>query len=325
MRALYLECSAGVSGDMLVGALLDLGASQEALKKAVDSIKAEGFSYKITRVKKAGIDCCDFAVLLDSEHENHDHDMAYLHGLTEGQGEPAVPGHERFLEHYSHAAGGHGRAPGRSEGQLDAQPVSPCHAHQQGFCLEHHHHPDKSHPSGKHHHAHQHRGIRDIAAILDAAQMSEKSRATAFKIFDILAEAEAKAHAVTKEEVHFHEVGAVDSIVDVVAIAVCLDSLSFDEVIVTGMSEGTGLIRCQHGVLPVPVPATLNIAQKYGIKLRPLGVLGEFVTPTGAAAVAAARTQDKLPEEFKILAVGLGAGKRQYAVASILRAMLIEN
>lgn len=319
MRALYLECSAGVSGDMLVGALLDLGASQEALKKAVDSIKAEGFSYKITRVKKAGIDCCDFAVLLDSEHENHDHDMAYLHGFTQGQGELPAPDSVRFLEqHHSH-----GCEAGKGEGQGNARAASPCQAHRHDLCPGHHLHQE--HCSGEHHHTHQHRGIKEITAILDAAQMSEKSRATAFKIFAILAEAEAKAHAVAKEDVHFHEVGAVDSIVDIVAIAVCLDSLSYDEVIVTGLSEGTGLIRCQHGVLPVPVPATLNIAQKYGIKLRPLGALGEFVTPTGAAAVAAVRTQDKLPEEFKILAVGLGAGKRQYAVASILRAMLIEN
>lgn len=321
MQALYLECSAGVSGDMLVGALLDLGASQEALKKAVDSIKAEGFSYKITRVKKAGIDCCDFAVLLDSEHENYDHDMAYLHGFTQSQGELPAPDSVRFLEqHHSH-----GREAGKGEGQGNARAASPCQAHRHDLCPGHHHHLHQEHCSGEHHHAHQHRGIKEITAILDAAQMSEKSKATAFKIFAILAEAEAKAHAVAKEDVHFHEVGAVDSIVDIVAIAVCLDSLSFDEVIVTGLSEGTGLIRCQHGVLPIPVPATLNIAQKYGIKLRPLGALGEFVTPTGAAAVAAVRTRDKLPEEFKILAVGLGAGKRQYAVASILRAMLIEN
>lgn len=324
MRALYLECSAGISGDMLVGALLDLGANQEALKKALGSIKAEGFSYKITRVKKAGIDCCDFAVLLDPEHENHDHDMAYLHGFTQGQGKLPAPEPARFLEqHHSHEAGGHGCEAGKGEEQENTQAASPCQAHRHDLCPGRHHHQE--HCGGEHHHAHQHRGIKEITAILDAAQMSEKSRATAFKIFDILAEAEAKAHAVAKEDVHFHEVGAVDSIVDIAAIAVCLDSLSYDEVIVTGLSEGTGLIRCQHGVLPVPVPATLNIVQKYGIKLRPLGALGEFVTPTGAAAVAAVRTQDKLPEEFKILAVGLGAGKRQYAVASILRAMLIEN
>lgn len=323
MRALYLECAAGVSGDMLVAALLDLGASQEALKRALDSVKAEGFSYEITRAKKAGIDCCDFAVLLDSEHENHDHDMAYLHGLSRRE-DVATKAFEH--EHcccgrhrHDHEEIFHAR-----EEEAEAS-AAPCHAHDHDHAG--HQHSGEAGPShcGQHRHAHRHRGLKEIAEILNEARMSEKSRALAFKVFDILAEAEAEAHAVAKEDVHFHEVGAIDSIADIVAIAVCLDTLSFDEVIVTGLSEGSGTVRCQHGVLPVPVPATLNIVRKYGIRLRPLGVEGEFVTPTGAAAVAAIRTRDTLPKEFKVSALGLGAGKRSYAVASVLRAMLIES
>ena len=124
---------------------------------------------------------------------------------------------------------------------------------------------------------------------------------------------------------HFHEVGAIDSIVDIVAIAVCADSLDVENVIVPELCEGRGTVRCQHGVLPVPVPATANIMQRFGFNVRLLPVQGEFVTPTGAAAVAALMTTDELPQSFKILGIGLGAGKRQYERPSILRALLIED
>ena len=155
--------------------------------------------------------------------------------------------------------------------------------------------------------------------------MSAAAKALALKIFDIIADAEATAHAVEKNAVHFHEVGAIDSIVDIVAIAVCADSLGVENVIVPELCEGRGTVRCQHGVLPVPVPATANIMQRFGFNVRLLPVQGEFVTPTGAAAAAALMTTDELPQSFKILSIGLGAGKRQYERPSILRALLIED
>lgn len=272
MKSLYLECNAGISGDMLVAALLDIGADKETLDKALKSIPDAGFNYKISRVQKAGVECCDFDVILDSEHENHDHDMTFLHGHSD----------------------------------TDAQ-----------ACEHHVHH--------EHHHHHEHRGLKEIIKIIDAVSMSDKARSLALKIFDILADAEGKAHAVSKEKVHFHEVGAIDSIVDIVAIAVCVDNLGIENVIVPELCEGKGTVRCQHGVLPVPVPATANIMQKYGFNVHLLPVQGEFVTPTGAAAAAALMTSDKLPEKFKLLAVGLGAGKRCYEHPSILRIMLIEH
>ena len=268
MKSLYLECNAGISGDMLVAALLDLGADKEVLDKALQSIPAKGFEYKISRVSKAGVDCCDFDVILDEEHANHDHDMAFLHG----NGDAVVHSHEH----------------------------------------EHHHH-------------HEHRGLQEVIAIIDATDMSAAAKELALNIFDIIADAEAKAHAVEKNAVHFHEVGAIDSIVDIVAIAVCADSLGVENVIVPELCEGRGTVRCQHGVLPVPVPATANIMQRFGFNVRLLPVQGEFVTPTGAAAAAALMTTDELPQSFKILGIGLGAGKRQYERPSILRALMIED
>ena len=127
------------------------------------------------------------------------------------------------------------------------------------------------------------------------------------------------------DQVHFHEVGAVDSIVDIVAAAVCLDDLGIGDVVITGLVEGCGTVRCQHGVLPIPVPAVANIVANEGLLISISSVRGELVTPTGAAIAAAVRTKSALPERFVIKKVGIGAGKRSYERPSLVRAMLIEE
>ena len=123
---------------------------------------------------------------------------------------------------------------------------------------------------------------------------------------------------------HFHEVGAIDSIVDIVAAAVCFDDLGIRNVAVTEIAEGCGTVRCQHGILQVPVPAVANIAKAHRLPMRFTSRKGELVTPTGAAIAAALMTQEELPERFVIAKTGLGAGKREYEIPSILRAMIIE-
>lgn len=279
-KTLYLECYCGISGDMTVAALLDLGADKEVLERALDSLLLKGVTIEISRVKKAGLDVCDFNVKLEAGHENHDHDMEYLYGHLHGGGEH---GHEEH-SHGSHSHEGHGH-----EG----------------------------------HHHHEHRGLAEITEIIAGADISDRAKQTAGKIFQILAEAEAKAHGVPKEQVHFHEVGAVDSIVDIVAAAVCLDNLDITEVIVPLVCEGRGSVRCQHGILPVPVPAVADIVQRYHLPLQITAVEGELVTPTGAAILAAIGTSSVLPEKFVIERSGTGAGKRSYERPSLLRAMLI--
>lgn len=292
-RSLYLECYSGISGDMTVAALLDLGADKEELLSVLQSLAVPGFQVEISRVKKAGIDACDFRVVLDGEHENHDHDMAYLHGHEEKESGHA---HVRSLEHnHEHS-----------------------HENDHEYDQEHDHSHDHNHG-----HSHEHRGIREIRQIIEQAKMTEGARSLALKIFTILAEAESKAHNVPVEEVHFHEVGAVDSIVDIVAVAVCLDQLKVDQVIIPFLCEGHGTVRCQHGILPVPVPATANIMQAYGLPVRFMEAYGEFVTPTGAAIAAAVTTSVKLPKQFVVEKIGIGAGKREYERPGILRAMLI--
>ena len=286
-KTLYLECESGISGDMTVAALLDLGVDQQVLKKALASLPVQGFDIRISRVKKSGLDACDFDVVLDKEHENHDHDMEYLHGHTHA--------HNHGTEHMH----------GHDVHNYDAE-----------YIHEHHGADDM--------HEHEHRSFADILQIIESSSLTERAKKTSADIFSVLADAEAKAHGVPKNQVHFHEVGAVDSIVDILSAAVCLDNLDIDQVIVTELSEGRGTIRCQHGILPIPVPAVANIVQANHLRLKLTQVEGELVTPTGAAIVAAVRTSDKLPESFFIEKTGLGAGKREYACAGILRAMLLE-
>lgn len=263
-QTLYLECCSGISGDMTVAALLDLGADPAVLERGIASLGIDGYKLCISRVKKSGIDACDFAVLLDPEHENHDHDMEYLHGF----------GHEHAHEHIQE---------------------------------------------------HTHRGLREILGIIQSADITEKARETAERIFRILAEAEAKAHGTEIEQVHFHEVGAVDSIVDIVGAAICFDNLQADRIIVKELYEGQGCIRCQHGIIPVPVPAVINIVQQQKLSLHITNVQGELVTPTGVAIAAAVRTSDKLPDTFTVKKVGIGAGKRDYGTPGYLRVMLISE
>ena len=295
-KTLYLECYSGISGDMTVAALLDLGADREVLEKTLGSLGVDGFRTEITRVKKSGLDACDFAVILDEAHENHDHDMEYLHGhLYERHG------HDHG-EHHEHSHSEHNE-------------------HHHG--AEHHHAHEHRHGEEPHAHHHEHRGMKEIRETLLSSSMTDRAREIALSVFEILAAAEAKAHGVPADQVHFHEVGAVDSIVDVAAAAVCLDNLDVTEVIVPKLCEGTGTVRCQHGILPVPVPAVANIVKQNHLNLQITNVEGELVTPTGAAIAAAVRTSDVLPDRFTIEKTGLGAGKRQYACPGFLRAMII--
>ena len=166
--------------------------------------------------------------------------------------------------------------------------------------------------------------MKEVREILAALDMTDGARALALKIFNILAQAEARAHGTTVEEVHFHEVGAIDSIVDIVSAAICFDDLCITDVVFPSIIEGSGTVRCQHGILPVPVPAVVNIAQAHALPLKITQRKGELVTPTGAAFAAAVMTGTALPERFTIARVGLGAGKREYEIPSILRAMLLE-
>ena len=281
-KILYLECNSGISGDMTVGALLDLGADKQALTKALQSLGVDGYHLHFGRTRKCGLDAYDFDVHL--ENEGHDHKWDHNHDHTHDQDHEYDHNHDHDNDH----------------------------SHSQGH--------DHSH---KHDQSQIHRNLQDIYTIIDRLDSNGRVKAMAKRMFDIVAEAESKAHGIPMEKVHFHEVGAIDSIVDIIGVAVCVDSLGVDEIVVSPLAEGYGSVRCQHGVIPVPVPATTNIVSAHGLKLRLTDNEGEMVTPTGAAIAAALGTRKNLPSSFQILKTGLGAGKKDFKQANVLRAMLL--
>ncbi len=249
---LYFECNSGISGDMSVGALLDLGADKDVLEKALASMKLDNeFQYKITKQMVNAISTTDFDVILP-EHKHHEHNHEHNH--------------------------------------------------------EHHH---------------EHRNLNDVNEIIDKAEISENAKNLAKKIFKIVAEAESKVHNKDISEIHFHEIGAIDSIVDIVSFAVLYDNLRPEKVYFSTLTEGQGTVTCQHGELSVPVPAVCEIVSKYEIPIKITNNQGEMITPTGAAIVASLYTGESLPEEFVIQKVGYGRGKRPYK-NPILRVMKIK-
>ena len=303
---LYLECYSGISGDMTVAALLDLGADQQVLLEGLESLNLPGYQLKIGRVKKNGIDACDFDVILDEPEHHHDHDHEHHHEHDHE--------HHHDHEHEHHHDHDHDHD----------------HEHHHDHDHEHHHHHDHEHHHDHdhehhHHHDHVHRNIGDIFAIIDQSKISDRAKQTAKDIFRIIAAAESKAHGIAEDQVHFHEVGAVDSIVDIVSAAICLDNLDITEAVVSDLYEGCGYVHCQHGLMPVPVPAVVNIAADNALRLRLTQTRGEMITPTGAAIAAYLSKGGKLPESFVIEKIGLGAGKKDFATANILRAFLIRD
>ena len=275
-KTLYLECFSGISGDMTVAALLDLGADKNVLLHALESLNIQGFKIRIGRTIKCGIDACDFDVILDSEVK-HSHN------------------HTKPVTKKSVSSSSFKMSPG-VKAKVSVQV-----------------------------HSHEHRNLQDINRIIDNSGITPTAKRMAKKIFEVVAIAEAKAHGLGINDVHFHEVGAVDSIVDIVAVAVCIDNLAINDVIVSEMYEGTGHVRCQHGILPVPVPAVLNILSSNSLPIKITDTVGEMITPTGAAIAAALRTKEGLPDKYTIKGIGLGAGKKDFPKANVLRAYLIEE
>lgn len=300
MKYLYLDGSCGISGDMTVAALLDLGASREKLDAAINSMHLDGMHCHFGRGNSYSIAGATFEVHVHT-HEGHvsaDHVHPHEEGYVEHH-----HSHEECAEHH--------------------------HEHHHDHSHEHLH--DHEHSHEQHHHEHRH--LNDCYHILEHVAshgtLSENALAIAKKIFLIIAQAEAKAHGVAVEEVHFHEVGAIDSIVDIMAVAILVDDLqqtqNIDGVIVTGLNEGSGFVQTQHGMLPIPVPAVASIAETAGVALHITDTKGEMVTPTGIGVVAAIRTSETLPQSYKILKSGIGLGKRDFGRANFLRVQIIED
>lgn len=260
-RKLYLECYSGISGDMTVAALTDLGVEEAYLRQELAKLHLDGYEIKISRTKKNQITAADFDVILKEDGEMHGH---------------------------SHD----------------------------------HSHPGEGH---EHSHSHSHNSYKEISELISQSELNSRVKEMSLKIFHVIAEAEAKVHGMPVDQVHFHEVGAVDSIVDITAAAICLDKLGFDSILTSELWEGKGTTWCQHGRIPVPAPAVLEMMADHRIPVKFTPVEGEMITPTGAGIAAALTAERKLPERFVVEKVGVGAGKKDFPHANILRAMILNT
>ena len=303
---LYFEMYSGISGDMTIGALLDLGASREKLENAIKSLNITGYELSFSRTKKNGIDAYNFDVELhnhpDEEHHHHDEHEHHHDRPDHDEHEHHHDHHHHYHHHYEY------------EHHHDHHD----HHHRD----EHEHHHDHHH---HHEHSHEHRNLKDVYEIIDRGDFNDNIKNNAKKIFDIIANSESKAHNIDKNEVHFHEVGAIDSIIDIVGVSVLLDDLNVEEIYFSDLYDGKGYQKCAHGMMPVPVPAVLNIVNAHNLKLNIIDDIGEHITPTGAAIVANFNRGYKL-EDFTIKKIGLGAGNKDFAnTTNILRVMEIET
>lgn len=287
MKTLYLDCFSGISGDMLLGALVDAGVDGAALISELSKLNVEGYTLSFEKKAKSGIGGTDAHV--DLESDGHDH-----HHLEEEN-------HHHGHNHDEHTGG--------------------AHEHE-----DHGHAHDNNHNHNEQHEHHHHlsRNYADIKHIIESSNLSEKVKELSKKIFYEIAAAEAKVHMKPVDEVHFHEVGAVDSIVDIVGVCICLDMLGVDQVYVSELHDGKGFIRCQHGIIPVPVPAVMEMLKGSGIPLIQEDVNTELVTPTGfAIAKCVAESFGAMPP-MDISSVGYGFGKRETGRFNALRAVVGE-
>jgi uncharacterized protein (TIGR00299 family) protein len=245
-KILFFDCFAGISGDMTIGALLDLGVDQEQFIHEINKLQLHGYELEMNKSIKKGITGTSFHVHLT--HHHHDHE-------------------------------------------------------------DHHHH--------------DHRNLFDVEKIIDDSDVKDSVKVMSKNIFRLVAEAEAKIHGKSLDEVHFHEVGAIDSIIDIVGAAVCMDLLGVDEVYASPLHVGTGFVHCAHGVFPVPAPATLEILK--GVPIYNKGIETELVTPTGAAIVKALSEGFGDVPAMELHRIGYGLGKKDLDIPNVLRVYLGEK
>jgi pyridinium-3,5-bisthiocarboxylic acid mononucleotide nickel chelatase len=259
MNTLYLDLFSGVSGDMFLGALIDLGVEAARLETELAKLCVSGYHLHVGRETRGGMAGTRFAVHLEAEHHHHEH-KAHHHG-----------------EEHAHAPHEHGR------------------------------------------------NFSDIRRLIERSALSPWVRERSVAVFQRVADAEGKIHGLPAEQVHFHEVGALDSIVDIVGACLALDVLGRPRMLASAPVEGTGSVHCRHGRLPLPAPATLEILTARGIRLDQCDEPNELITPTGAALLAEFCEGFGTMNELKALKVGYGLGQRENKTRpNVLRAVLCE-
>ena len=319
MSTLYLEPFSGLSGDMLNALLLDLGADRKHLEEALKTISLDGYHLHVDRIAKSSIWGTDFDVHMehgekdhgiagDFDHHDHEHEHHHHHE------------HEHTHEHaHSHVHEEHTHAH--------------THEHSHSHEHDHDHHHEHTHDGHSHEHTHSHhhhhgevRGLKEIETIILSSGVSDFVKEKSLEVFRDIAQAEANVHQMPVEEIHFHEVGATDSIIDIMSFFILWETLDIDAVYSTAVTEGSGTITVAHGVMPVPVPAVMQLRLGTAIPFsQDFEIHTELVTPTGLALFKAIRPVFAQPSNLTATKVGYGFGKRDTGKFNALRGTLLEK
>ena len=305
MKTLYLDCSMGAAGDMLAAALLELLPEPDEFIRELNELQIPGVVFQRKTSVKCGIMGTGFSVIIHGEEEGCGHH--HSHGEEQhhhNHGEEEGCGH-----HYSYGEEQHHHNHGEEEG-----------------CGHHHSHGEEQHhhSHGEEHHHHTHNTLHDVEHIVrDHLTLPKRVQDNIMAVYRLIAEAESHVHGVPVSDIHFHEVGTMDAIADVTAVSMLIDRLAPDEIIVSPIHVGSGQVRCAHGILPVPAPATAYILQDvpvYGGEIR-----GELCTPTGAALLKHFAKDFASMPAMKVKKIGYGMGKKDFEAANCVRAMFGEK
>ncbi|MGG3562378.1 nickel pincer cofactor biosynthesis protein LarC [Neobacillus rhizosphaerae] len=293
MNILYLDCQSGISGDMTLSALIDLGADITYIREQLMKLPIDPFSLNVKQVDKKGMSAKQLD--LHFKEEVHVHD-AHLHDH----------GHHHHHEDHSHSHSGH------HHHHVD-------HSHTHGE--HHHHHGGHEHSHSEHHH-HSHRKASTILNMINESELPLRVKERSSAVFQVIAEAEGKIHGMDPRDVHFHEVGAMDSIIDVIGVCLALENLDINKIIASPVPTGYGKVMMAHGLYPIPAPATAEILR--GVPLADFHVKGELTTPTGAGFLKALVDDYGHMPAMSIERIGYGAGKKNFEHPNVLRVLLFQ-
>ena len=312
MKTLYLDCGMGAAGDMLMAALLELCTEQEKekfLETMNHRLGLPGVTVEAEPAVKCGITGTHMTVKVHGEEEgSHDHGHTDHHSHTHDHDDVHSHDDSHSHEHTHNHDTSHGH--------------EHTHSHDDSHGHEHAHSHDESH-GHEHTHSHSHSRLHDIEHIISHMEVSEQVKADVLAVYKLIAEAESHAHGVPVEEIHFHEVGTMDAVADVTGVCLLMEQLEIGQVIASPVHVGSGQVRCAHGILPVPAPATAYMLQDvpfYGGSIQ-----GELCTPTGAALLKHFVSRFGAMPVMKVAAIGYGCGKKDFEAANCVRASLGET
>lgn len=312
MKILYFDCATGISGNMAIGALLEICDGEQYLRDELAKLGVPGYQLNVIKRDSHGIDGTYVEVL----EANTGIPVDAIHDGNKNVGSSATLG-----LHHGHTHSHHH--------ELDSSPEHHSHGHyhdhEHDHSLDNHCHNHQDDNDNNHNHNHVHRTYADIKQIIEGSGITEAAKELSRSMFQKVAAAEAAVHGKPIDEVHFHEVGAIDSIVDIVSVAILMDYINPDRVISSVVSDGYGTIKCAHGVLSVPVPATSMMYKNEKIRFKQIEVPTELVTPTGAAIISTFAESYGLMPEMNLNKIGIGVGSRNIGGPNTLRVFLGED